>query len=284
MKSVQLINTRKLWKWTRTTTLKREMPTEWNELSPKQIEKLIKLIHGPGSMHLIMHYCIKVLLRLSWPKFFLFLPELKSLWLDEHGEPKTFIRLNTLFLFEGFTLTVNPFPVLRIGKAIFYGPRDYCEGLTTLEFIAVETYLQTFHQSKEIKDLDFFIAAIYRPQGSGDEQDPTSENFSGDRREPFNDHRVESRLQLIKKIPEARKLSVLYFYRSCRHLWETSFDLVFTGKSNENNYGWFEMIKSANEKDWGTIEKKEKVPIANMLMSMQIDIRNHNELKRNNEV
>lgn len=280
MKNIELKQPVKIWRFRWTKTLKRQLAEEWNELTPRQVERIMQILYTPAPFHVSMQRCMKVLLRLGWIQFFVFIPEMKKLWIDDKGNMVTFLRLYTAFIFNGFSLTQNPFPILKCKGKKLYGPLDYCENMTAEEFITADGYFADYNRSKEVADLDKLVATLYRPAGQGERHKPKSPLFCGEIREGFNDKRINSRLRLVAKIPLARKWAVLSFYRSCRDIWESTFDHVFTGQGKTGGYGWFEILKAVNPADFGTIEQKEKTPIGNILLSMQIDIRDAKEAKR----
>lgn len=290
MKEVLLTREKKFFRWSYSSKISRRLAEEWNELSPPQVEKIMKLIYTPGNFHVIMQKCMKVLLRVNWLQFFLFLPEMKKLWIGDDGQLNTFLRVHTFFLFGGFRLNKNPFPFIKVRRGFwpafsgktFYGPRDYCENMQTDEFITAETYFSDYMKTHAVADLDLLVATLYRPRGPLPKHQSGSAFFCGDPREDFNDKTIDRRLPWVRKMPLGKKLAVLSFYRSCHDLWEQTYNLVFSGgKTSGKNYGWFEMLKAVNPADFGTIEQKEKTPIGNILLSMQIDIRDSKKKRKN---
>lgn len=279
MKSVTLSIDQYLFRRRFSKTITRKVAESWNELTLPVLERIVYLFYQENAIHVTKLLCLKAVLGLSWTQYFLFKSEFTKLFQDADGELITFIDYITAWLFKGFGITSVPYK--KLGK--YFGPKDYLDDMTTEEFVAADHHFHQYLKTTDEHHLNCLVAVMYRLPGEEEEHNPNSRKFRGDLREPFNDATVEKRANLMKKISETRRLVVLSFYRSCRQIWEQQFDHVFTKESEEmvksRDYGWFEALKAVSADDFGTIDMKEKVPIGNIFLSMQIDIRDAKKLK-----
>lgn len=148
------------------------------------------------------------------------------------------------------TLTKNLVSELRIKHKWFYGPSEKLFNLTWNEFIQADSCFSDFNNSKEEKDLDRLIAVLYRPQEKN--YDPDATDFTGDRREAFNDHLIDKRAKTMARLDQKRKYSVYLFYCGCKNYLKKTFDLVFEGgeDAGNNSHGYL-TLNDCLSKDFG---------------------------------
>lgn len=256
-----------LWlKWWR--NLVREVPEGWNELTGKQLQDIITVLYSNVPLYQKKIMVWRILLEIKW-------------WLllaMKDDDVAGFIWM-TDFIFEDIKITRNIIPVIKTRFHKFYGPLSELRLIKAAEFMESDKYFLKYTKAVENKEdwsewLDLFVAVLYRERTSGTKKvDPTRVDI----REPFNGNSVEYRAKLIRKVPAAKKLAILNWYRSCRAVWEKMFDQVFSGENSKSavNYGWFETLKRVSADDFGTMEEKLNVPMFDIFLSMQIDIRDH---------
>ncbi len=259
--------------------MKRNVPEKWNEMSGKQFKKTIKFLYpekfgqqlDKTQSQLLVS---KVLLNINWLVFFALTTVQK-------------VQLNwlTLFLYqEKNELTKNLLPSFKIpfGKRL-YGLGDNFDNLIGSEFIIADNHFFNYFSSGNTADLDKFVACLYRPKRKN--YNPHSPDFKGDIREDFNSFLVDARAKKLAKVSLAKKLMAYTYYIGCRTEWEEMYPYVFPKETGEQslNYGWLEALyKNAGEK-FGTLEQTERQPIANILLNMQIQMKDHKEFERKNK-
>ena len=107
-----------------------------------------------------------------------------------------------------YTPKENPIP--KIGG--YVGPSRFSQ-LIPWEFAICDSYYQKYKKGKDQKDLDRFIAQIYRKQLPKNSDHQT---FNSDRRERYNEHSDDLRLKRIEKAPFAEKLLAMYWFEKQR--------------------------------------------------------------------
>lgn len=138
-------------------------------------------------------------------------------------------------------LTLNLIPRFKVSGINYYGPAGKLFNVTLSEYIHAETNLSRYAKTKEIRYLDNLIAILYRPEGKHHQD---SEEYSGDRRAPFNDHRFEERAGRISKMTHNLKMCIYLFYQGCQWWYQQQFPHVFkpgTGKA-DNNLGFLNLV------------------------------------------
>lgn len=176
---------------------------------------------------------------------------------DENGEKKVSIDSH---------LTINLVPKFKVNGITYYGPSSKLFNITLSEFIHAETNLSRYVKTKEIQYLDKLIAILYRPQDH--KYDPDSPQFNGDRRAPFNDHRIDDRAKKISKLTHNLKICIFLFYTGCQWWYQQQFPHVFSsnGKKPGNNLGFLNLVDSLTA---GDVTKLDEVR-GSLLMDVMV--------------
>jgi hypothetical protein len=167
-------------------------------------------------------------------------------------------------------LTKNLVPFLDVRGERFWGPSDHLFNISFSEFIHTETNLKRFLKSKQIEFLDKLIATLYRKEDPA--YDPSSVNFRGDHREPFNDHLINDRAEKISGLNHNLKMAVYLFYSGCQSWIQLQFPHVFSHKSGkeDNSLGFLGLVDSLTG---GDVTKTESVR-SSYLMDIMVHLEN----------
>lgn len=256
-------------------------PSQWDELNRQQLEiivglSLMNLTEMSFKTHLLLHLAnihvekgeeifnpddpseqlFKVKLRYSKSLFvsslqiaalangfdFLF-NKSETIDTDQH------IRLES-------QLTVNLITSFKVAGTTYYGPSDKLFNINFSEFIHAETNLKRFNETKEIKYLDRLVAVLYRPQDK--HYDPESPDYKGDRRAPFNDHRIDERAEQLRKLNHNIRMCIYLFYVGCQWWIQQQFPHVFSykGGDQDNKLGFLGMVDALTG---GDVTKTEEI-------------------------
>ena len=141
------------------------------------------------------------------------------------------------FVFEG-AVEIDQWHLthlLRRGKSALYGPSETLGNICFGELMFADLYLRKYQKTKDLKDLDFLVAILYR-EGDGENRLTT-----GDTRNVFNKNLVEEQAKQLASIKEVTKQAVLVNYIGCRAVMAKSFPNVFPQRKVD------EVVKESRE-------------------------------------
>ena len=256
-----------IWKFTR--TIKRKGAGSWNELSSKQLLRLVKVLYsGEEDKEKLKIRITKALFSLSWYHIFLMSPFQLS-------------YLNSFFSFilDKNELTENKFPSLRIGFSKFYGPLGDFSNLKADEWTDAAEAFRSYIRTNDVKQLDLMIAILWRPKNA--EADPEREDWFGDYRIPYNPFTAEARAKKIAKLDFAVKLAILIWFRGCWEDWEQTFPRLFSSnEEHAESFGWMETLQKLSGPTFGSIKETKSTWMWNLLLKMEIDLKDAEIQKR----
>ena len=210
------------------------MPSEWNELTRKQVLFVSRLFQGRLN---IVDFKLRVLFKL--------LSVSRKVLKRIHPEDAYFLGESLDFLFKEVSLTKNLLPVLRTGRKKYFGPADAMMNCTFGEFTMANSLLDSFSKTKEQKYLDEMVAVFYRPRkwfwfirkSFTDNQDP---------RKKFANRTVKNRCRRISRIDYEIKYSVFLFFSGVLNSLPGLYPYVYPqkGDSGSEDNGWASLIIS----------------------------------------
>jgi len=210
------------------------MPSDWNELSKKQVLFVSRLFQEQLTMVDFKLMALFKFLSLS-PKV------IKRI----HHEDIYFLCESLDFLFKEVSLTKNLLPVLRTGRRKYYGTTDAMMNGTFGEFTMANSLLDSFSKTREQKYLDEMVAVFYRPKkwfwfirkACSDNQDP---------RKKFVHRSLKRRCQRIASLDYKVKYSIFLFFSGVLNSLPKLYPYVYEqqgGTGSEDN-GWASLIIS----------------------------------------
>lgn len=223
-----------------------EIPSEWNDLTKKQLISLIKLSEKQMSyvelqLKFFLH-CISGIVseNITTGLFKIKTPQgLHSLFADE----LTSILHVFDFLFEeeesgqraiSPRLLINHFKKVRTGCVSIYGPNDMLDNITYNQFVWLQTWQNRLNDNH--KAIDEFLNVIYS-------------NRSG-----------KQNMRAVRRMPQTVKTGILWFYLGTLRFLEAKFPHVFGGSSSGENMNVFDnqqrVIDSLAD---GDVTKKNQV-------------------------
>jgi hypothetical protein len=260
-------------------SLNLQVPASWNELTPDQLLRLIKIQFSYQAGHLQKLMVLKELLQVKWGVLHLFtsVQRLNLYPLLDFLEEN---KLTKQLLPKVSVKRVALRPKIKVLLVDLHGPEERFRNLTFEEFIYADTYFSLFASHSNELFLDKLIATIYRPQREG--YNPKSPAYKGDIREDFNENLVEDRLHLVRLLPQAVKYAILSWYRGCRKELETIYDLVFTEPNEQKatEGDWGDVLLSLSGGKFGHLEQTSGQRVHTVFKEMQRIARENEEIKR----
>ncbi|MGI4873361.1 MAG: hypothetical protein ACRYFX_19560 [Janthinobacterium lividum] len=260
-------------------TQRKHVAATWNELSPEQLLRLLPVLYG--------HYPNETAQRLHLLPVLLGITPLSLL----RFTPVQLVEIKWLadFLLTGpVTLTTQLLPQLngRWYQRPLWGPADELGGVCFLEFAFADAYFVAFaNDQQQDKWLDHLVAALYRPQRRP--YRPQAPDYAGDRREPFNEHLLDSRLPRVARLPRLVKLAVFTYYRGCRHALEQRYPHVFTpaqqGEAQAHPDGWAHVLRELSGQAFGNYAETGRQALDVVLAKMNDDLARAEQLRREHE-
>ena len=210
------------------------MPSEWNELTRKQVLVVSRLFQGQLT---IVDFRLRVLVD--------FLSLRPKVIKRIHPEDAYFLCESLDFLFKEVTLTKNLLPLLRTGRRKYFGPADAMMNSTFGEFTMANSLLYSYSKTREQKYLDEMVAVLYRPKkwfwfirkAFTDNQDP---------RKKFVNRTLKKRCRRIARLNYEIKYSVFLFFSGILNSLPQLYPYVYEqqgGTGSEDN-GWASLIIS----------------------------------------
>ncbi len=210
-----------------------KMPTDWDQLSRKQVLFVCKLFlkNLPLQKFRMLVFAkftgIKILPRkiVDGVVFYWFKKGRIKFTLDVQ-ELYSFTE-QTNYLCTDSKLTRNHFPVFRLPLQQYYGPSNKCYNVNFLEFLNAEAALYAFHKTKNRKHLRTLCAILYRKRVKPFR--PAAADYSGDPREQFNDFTYQRRAWRFRFLSAAKLQAVYTFYAGCRAVLIDEHPKLFEG-------------------------------------------------------
>ena len=210
------------------------MPSDWNELTRKQVLFVSRLFQGQLTM---VDFKLRVLCKV--------LSVSRKVLMRIHPEDAYFLGESLDFLFKEVCLTKNLLPVLRTGRRKYFGPADAMMNCTFGEFTMANSLLDSFSKTKEQKYLDEMVSVFYRPRkwfwfirkSFTDNQDP---------RKRFVNRSLKRRCQRIANLDYEVKYSIFLFFSGVLNSLPLLYPYVYEqqgGIGSEDN-GWASLIIS----------------------------------------
>jgi hypothetical protein len=136
--------------------IKVEIPKSWNELSDKQLLKLVKLLHQTDNAMLLDYRCFMILLDIRFWQFWKFI---KVHYLLSQI-PMREIKTHFSFIYTEKSRTKFPAQIKIKGKK-YFPPLDKMVNLTANEFAIADDLHIKYHETKNIEYLRYLAATLY---------------------------------------------------------------------------------------------------------------------------
>lgn len=207
------------------------MPTEWNELSQKQLIAAMDVLRAHESVDKTVLQLLRIIMGVNWFRFFMI----------PMREKEQFLYL-TFFMIEHNQLTRQ---IIKKYKGCA-GPDDDFNNISGSEYVFTEDYYFRYLESQDAMWLDQLVAVLFRPlkRRYNHRVDP-----DGDRRRPFNQKECSYRAgHTVRKWPMGVKLAIFYWYTACREKMLLDNPDIFTGETTEPaRYGLISLMRTIAE-------------------------------------
>lgn len=237
------------------------VPTTWNELTGKQLIRVMEVLYGGYEVNTAQLKLLKILSGISWYRFF-------RVSIKEKSEYLYLIH----FLVNENTLTKQLLPSYRG----YIGPADDFNNLTGEEFVFSEDfYFKSFSRENpeeprtiHIEALDQLVAVLYRPAKKNYNLE---RNPDGDARQPFNQNLCAyNASHVIRTWSIFAKLAIFTLYEACRQrMIESNPDIFSGGSSEPAKYGLLSVMRVIAEGGiHGTFEQVQKMHVHLWMMEL----------------
>lgn len=127
-------------------------------------------------------------------------------------------------------------PVRRV--LWFFGPKDEMKNISIAEFAYLDKEMLSYYQG-DTEAIGRIMAILFRPLA-------ISRLFSRyDRRQYFDDDRIQRRARLMAKVPDAKKVAVLTWFQMIRKELPQNFPHLYQSKKKNQDpekYSWGDVI------------------------------------------
>jgi hypothetical protein len=268
--------------WTK--KVQKDMPQNWDELSPRDFIYLSNLFltKQTFSNYDREKICNQMLCVQSPLK----------------GFPESVIRL-TDFVFEMDDPIEKVFiSQFYAGKQFLFGPTDGLQNVRFGEFCCADTFYMMYYKDKSEHFLSKFIACLYRPApAKGANWDnsiynPKSHNYQGDVRERFNDNVLLDRMRNIDKASDQLRRAIGFNYHMLHNALEKRYPYVFNPEyqpqrttiklgNKDQASNWDTVIRTLCQGDISRIGKISNEWMHNVLAELNDTIKKSIENDRN---
>lgn len=250
-------------------TTTKQVPSTWNELSRKQLLRLLAELYGSAQDEGLRLRLLSVVTGFR-------LPVLTGLPADVLAQLLPLVDFVTS---EDHLLTAQLLPTLRLpGRhrtepaVTWHGPARSLSNVPFGEFIFADTYFIQYSRYHRPEHLDRFLAVLYRP--SKRNPNPEAPDWNGDVRVPFNENHLEHRCKLLAGVNnQLEKLAVLTWYRGCRAQLATEFPDVFAAAEEtagpQKPPEWDRVLRKLSGGAFGTVQQTAGQPLRLILAEMQ---------------
>lgn len=249
--------------------LTRQVPSTWNELKRKQLLQVLAELYAPEQPGRRLRL---LALLTGYP-----LPLLASQPVVVLAQ---LLPLTDWLSSEQHRLTAQLLPTLKLpGRhatepaATWHGPRESFRNLLFGEFIFADTFFVLYCLHGKPQLLDQFLTVLYRPARR--DASPAREDWTGDVRQAFNEHQLETRTPRVAKVPALEKLAVVTWYRGCRAQLAQEFPDVFVaadedaGSSARQAPDWSRVLRKLSGGAFGAVAQTASQPVRLVLAEMQ---------------
>lgn len=257
-----------------------EFPDKWDELSFDQLQRILPRIPsllriyyqyqeavGPERLALDIRLqkqrtlLLFTLLNLKWYQFRT-IKALQSLYDDERAA----VLQATNFILQKPYRTEPPIHRLRVRAfpALYISPGARFQNMTGAEFHFACFAHKAYRENPTDQALNELCAILYRPKSHSVEHNPNHAKFCGDERRPFNRFTIESNARIWRRVPNATKKIILWWFESMYLIiQEKNSDLFTKKRTNEaSDQGWLPVFRQLSD------GLKDFDDIANMRLSL----------------
>ncbi len=239
------------------------VPTSWNEINQNQ---LIRIASALLQDRVDIPFLFYALLDLKWYK------------------PGDWLKMYRLARVP--STEFHPFVTWLLGNTYLtkwkiacycglYGPDKNWNAMSWYEFTLVDSLYCRYSESKDRSVLHSLSAALFRKPGNGSKFDPLSDDFSGDRRKPFNAHITDKHFKRVATWPATVHDAIFINYSGMRRALEKEFPRVFSTDEADQSIkglkGWKPVTISVSGDKFGSIKETEQSPFKEVLRSLEMN-------------
>jgi len=204
------------------TAINLQAPENWNELTLPQLRTLCRLIASgidPTYRRQLVFMRWTGIRALPWSKTtsdgaraYLYRKGRRLFWMTVDTYRVFLQRID--FCGQRSELSNQLLPHVRSLHRKLYGPGRKLYNLNYDEFIHSEAaYNRYLQHPTDLHHLNALCAVLYRP---GNGINPKASNFTGDRREPFNDYVYMQRASWFNKVALWKRIAIFLYYSGSR--------------------------------------------------------------------
>lgn len=244
-------------------------PSGWNELSPRQLSKLIPLLpvltsalarvkqegladialkSFDSNLQALRIKALWVLLDLPWWNY----PSQKAI-LSLYPDEMLSVLSAIDFLVLSPKRTTMPFTKVRAKGVTLVGPGDQLTAFTAEEYHFAHLKLTDLakENEKENPDKDLLKTltqqlcyVLYRPKGEERLHNSASADYKGDQRVAFNRFAWESQSRVFETVPVWKQKVIVWWFGQMNRLVQESHPRIFSGNEGESSsQGWLPIFR-----------------------------------------
>jgi hypothetical protein len=242
------------------------IPTNWNQLSLWQLQKIAKIIFSDSDKEKTSFLMVSYL--------FIGKPTLKNIfkycWLLMQV-PFSELKEYASFLYNETDLTKFPKKIKTL-----YGPADRLSNLTIDEFTYADLFYHNWSTSRTSQDLNRLVAVLYRPKRNAQHLDI---------RKPFVKEELSQHASIVEKLPKAIKLTIAMAFQGSREKIIGRYQYVFKKGSGKGSYAPFTKIINAMSRSenqpFGDFYKTKEANIYDFFDVLDEELKTQKERERN---
>lgn len=231
------------------------IPTCWNELSERQLQKLVVLVYSGKSGMIFDLKCLQILVNLKWWQFFKTIKLAYALT----QVPISEFKKSFDYIFNENNRTIFPQKING-----FFAPMDRITNLTIEEFSVADNLHIKWRETKNQNFLIYLVATLY--------------SKTRQPREVFDKNNLDIKIKYFDKVPLPVLLSVEMAYFGCKNNLVKRFPKVFpatTQKTKQSNkYGFGKVVLQMAGGKFGNHEQTKNTNIYTFLEQFSEDLKN----------
>ena len=235
-----------------------DFPSEWNELTPAEIEFLAaaQIANGTDIHVSKAHVFISLIESRAFAQH-IFLPaDWKQKLNYEDAATQGFDAID--FLYKEQELTKNPYKELKVGNKRMIGPADNFDEILCGEMEDCEVFYLLFSQEPELEYLLKIAAILWRPRNA-----------------PYDSKASEKRYSLFASLTPEQLFVIYMWYTGCRNQLPKIFAEVYEGGTSNGTEpditAFTKCIHAGAGPKNGTRDNIRKMPAKEFLFDMNLE-------------
>lgn len=220
------------YRWLPDYSIRREIPENWQEVSPKQLLRYCKAQRLAESEAELRILAARYMLPIPW-------------WIFYAVNRFVLARVTSeLRWLSSEPLTQNKLPTVRTGLRKLYGPADSLANVRFAEFAVASAYYQAYMANHDPDMLNYLLATLYRTKDGHARPD------SLDKRVRFEQHKLSAHVRPVRRLSAEVKMAVLMYFAGCMSELAMRYPLLFAAPDPAVAQAGHRPAQSTGSSDW----------------------------------